>query len=74
MYVLIAILILFLSFFNREGFDPYHQEMRLPYFPDQKKMPNIMYAEKCIQDIINSGVSKKQGEHLADLLNLLQFI
>ena len=74
MYIFIAILILYLSLYIKEGFNPYHQNLRLKYYPDQQKMPNIIYSERCIQDIIDSGVTKKQGEYLDDLLNLLQFI
>jgi len=73
MYVLIAIFILYLSLFIKEGFNPY-KESRLEYYPDQSKTPNLIYAQKCIQDIIDSGVSQKNGEYLEDLLNLLQFI
>jgi len=73
MYVLIAIFILYLSFFIKEGFNPY-KETRLEYYPDQTKSPNLIYAQKSIQDILDSGVSQKMGEHLDDLLNLLQFI
>ena len=57
MYVLIAIFILYLSFFVKEGFNP-----------------NLVYAQKCVQDVIDSGVNQKNGEYLEDLLNLLQFI
>ena len=74
MYVLIAIFILYLSFFIKEGFNPYEPASRLDYYPDQKERPNIIYAQKCIQDIIDSGVSQQNGEYLEDLLNLLQFI
>ena len=73
MYVLLAFLILYLTFFIKEGFNPY-KETRLEYYPDQTKSPNLIYAQKSIQDIIDSGVSQKMGEHLDDLLNLLQFI
>lgn len=73
MYVLIAIFILYLSFFVKEGFNPY-KEQRLEYYPDQSKRPNLIYAQKCVQDVIDSGVNQKNGEYLEDLLNLLQFI
>jgi hypothetical protein len=73
MYVLLAFLILYLTFFIKEGFNPY-KETRLEYYPDQTKSPNLIYAQKSIQDILDSGVSQKMGEHLDDLLNLLQFI
>jgi hypothetical protein len=73
MYVLLAFLILYLTFFIKEGFNPY-KETRLEYYPDQSKSPNLIYAQKSIQDILDSGVSQKMGEHLDDLLNLLQFI
>ena len=73
MYVLVALFILYLTFFIKEGFNPY-KETRLEYYPDQTKSPNLIYAQKSIQDIIDSGVSQKMGEHLDDLLNLLQFI
>ena len=74
MYVLIAIFILYLSFFIKEGFNPYHQESRISYYPDQTKRPNLIYAQKCIQDIIDSEVVQERGDYLEDLLNLLQFI
>ena len=73
MYVLIAIFILYLSFFVKEGFNPY-KEKRLEYYPDQTNSPNLVYAQKCVQDVIDSGVNQKNGEYLEDLLNLLQFI
>ena len=76
MYIYFAILILSLSlsFFNKEGFNPYYQNLRLNYYPDQKNIPNVIYAERCIQDILDSDVTKIQKEYLEDLLNLLQFI
>ena len=73
MYLLIAIFILYLSFFIKEGFNPYH-ESRLEYYPDQTKRPNLIYAQKCIQDVIDSGVNQEKGDYLEDLLILLQFI
>jgi len=74
MYLLIAIFILYLSFFIKEGFNPYHQESRLEYYPDQSKSPNIIFAQKCIQDILDSEINQEKGDYLEDLLNLLQFI
>jgi hypothetical protein len=72
LYILIAAIILYLTFFIREGFNPYHKELRLDYYPNQSG--NLSDAAKCIQNIIDSGVTQKQGEYLDDLLNLLQFI
>ena len=72
LYIIIAAIILYLTFFIREGFNPYHQELRPDYYPAQSG--NITDAGKCIQNIIESGVTQKQGEYLDDLLNLLQFI
>jgi len=71
-YIIIAAIILYLTFFIREGFNPYHPELRPDYYPLQSG--NITDAGKCIQNIIDSGVTQKQGEYLDDLLNLLQFI
>lgn len=70
--ILIALLILYLSFFIREGFNPYQQVLRLPHQP--KPTGNLYEAQLCIQNIIDSGVTQKQGDYLDDLLNLLQFI
>jgi len=72
LYIIIAAIILYLTFFIREGFNPYHPELRPDYYPVQSG--NITDAGKCIQNIIESGVTQKQGEYLDDLLNLLQFI
>jgi hypothetical protein len=72
LYILIAAIILYLTFFIREGFNPYHPELRPDYYIHQKG--NLTDAGKCIQNIIDSGVTQKQGEYLDDLLNLLQFI
>ncbi len=71
-YIFIAIILLYLSFFIKEGFNPYHQELRLPHQP--LSTGNLHDAQRCVQNIIDSGVNQLQGEYLDDLLNLLQFI
>jgi hypothetical protein len=71
-YILVAAIILYLTLFIKEGFNAYHPELRPNYYPVQSG--NLSDAGKCIQNIINSGVTQKQGEYLDDLLNLLQFI
>jgi len=72
--LIIALLILFLSFFIKEGFDPYEQKLRVHPYPDQTKYPNLVFAEMYIQEILNNGVTETQKKYLDDLLNLLQFI
>jgi hypothetical protein len=73
-FIIICIIILYFSF-NKEGFNPYHQDERPFDYPDQTKNGNLVEIGKYIYSIIDSNnVSNEQKMHLEELLNLIQFI
>lgn len=70
---LLFILMLF-QHFRLEGFNPFQPDTRPDQYPDQTYMSELIIAAKFIQEEIDQTEDAKKKLHLADLLNLIQFI